>query len=142
MAQPLNISVIRDPDLTPDDYLQIEVDSTVQDDRISIWPSYRHRNVYGFGHPERTTYGFAFSMAYGAGYYGGGYYGQGAPLITLETRQAFVANDYSLRIRAVDALGNAGDWSAVTTFEHRPQPPAPTNLAVTGGLLTWDWSDP
>ena len=92
---------------------------------------------------ERSSgYGFGLSLSYGDGVYGGGFYGQCVEVKNHETQGLFVAGDYSVRLKAIDGLGNEGDWSDPFTIAHRPDPPAPTNPTVTSNVLAFDWSDP
>lgn len=68
-------------------------------------------------------------------------YGQD-DVIEHETLALFVAGDYVVRNRGVDVLGNAGAWSDPVTIQHRPKPPPPTNLRLSGNDLLYDWHDP
>jgi hypothetical protein len=141
MAQPLALKLVRSMDHVPGDYGQVEVASVLQPDRVTL--IIQGRQFQGFGlTPDSSGFGFAQSLSFGQGNFGAGYLGQGAETFTHTTLTRYVAGDYTVRLRAVDRLGNAGDWSEPVTIKHRPLPPAPTNLRIADGILTWAWSDP
>jgi hypothetical protein len=142
MAQRLTIPLIRHPDHMTGDWFQVEVDAALQSDQARPWGPVRDHMGYGFGVEVNSGYGWGDSFAYGVGMHGFGHYGQGAQGFDHDTRQAFVSADYAVRMRATDIVGNVGDWSGVETIVHRPSPPAPTGLTITGGNLNWSWSDP
>jgi hypothetical protein len=140
MAKPMSIPYVRDLDYTVSDRLQVEVAGSVQGDRPVLGDPYPRG--FGTGSWATTGFGFGPGLAFGAGVFGGGYFGQGASLTTHRTLSDFVANDYTVRLRAVDAAGNTGDWSDSATIQHRPQPPAPAGMAIAANVLYWTWSDP
>jgi len=142
MASPLTITIEQSRAFLPGDYAQIEVDSTVQSDRVSIWGGERASLGYGHGRYGDGEYGRGRSLGYGIGLYGDGPYGIGLRRTTHETGSSFVAGDYSVRARAVDKIGNAGSWSSAVTHRHRPTPPKPSSLSIASGTLNWAWSDP
>ncbi len=142
MAAPLTVRFIRDFDYLQDDRLQLEVDGLLQPDSVTIWTALRDHLGFGRDADSSSGFGFATGLAFGSGAFGAGYFGQGAEIAEHRSVRRFVAGDYAIRMRAIDALGNLGDWSIVVTLEHRPPPPPPFNLALTGNTLTWDWSDP
>lgn len=140
MAEPLSIPVIRDPRYGPDDTVEIEVDSETIDGRYVLWDASRRRRGFGFGPFGAFAFGVIDpGLGFGEGVFAGGAFGFGAELLTLKTRPAYDAGDYSVRIRAVDAVGNAGAWSAAVTIQHRPDPPPPRNFRVSGDNLVWTW---
>lgn len=131
MAAPLTIKFIQDRAFEFRDTLRLEVNGTALPNIIRVWGPERSRMT-------ATTP----SLGYGRGAYGRGGYGVGARILQYVTPQRFVAGDYSLRDRAVDALGNIGAWSGTYTHQHRPVPPAPKALSLSAGVLTWLWTDP
>lgn len=141
MPDQITITIERDIDWLETDHLELEIDDEVQVDRITPWPGGHRYRGYG----ETTTesaYGQSTYLPYGDGYYGEGYYGQGGDWLEHETVRRRVAGNYRVRTRSVDALGNQSPWSDSRVYAHRPTPPAPTNLTLTDGVLTWNWSDP
>ena len=142
MAEPLSIRVIQSHALRVDDRVELEVDGQAEPDQYRVWGPRRHRVGFGRAAFGRHGFGRGVGIGFGRGLFGRGRFGQGAAAVTLQTRTSFVAADYSVRSRAVDHHGNAGAWSAALTVPHRPDPPAPTNLAIDSGDLTWSWSDP
>lgn len=142
MAAPITIRFIRDFDYVQDDRLQLEVAGVAQPDSVTVWTLLRDQLGFGRSPDTNSGFGFATGLAWGAGAFGAGYFGQGAEIAEHRTVRPFVAGDYSVRMRAEDALGNASDWSAAENVQHRPQPPPPFDLALVGNILTWDWSDP
>jgi hypothetical protein len=142
MAQRMTFSLVRSFDFVPGDFGQIEIASALQPDRVVLAVQGRQFQGFGLTPAESGGFGFATGLPLGGGVFGAGYLGQGAELFTHRTLASFVAGDYTVRLRAVDRLGNAGDWSDSYTIQHRPLPPAPTNLRIADGILTWAWSDP
>lgn len=114
MAQPMSITIQRDPLYTCFDTMELEIGGTVQPDRVTPWG------------PDHETAG---STPAGTNF-------------TTRTINRFVAGDYSVRARGIDAAGNVSSWSSAVTVQHRPTPPAPESLTITGGVLGWTWSDP
>lgn len=142
MAEPMTITIIRDPVYLGDTTIELEVDGVVQPDRIVPWGFARDTMGEGFGRESETGEGFGQWARYGEGISDYGWDGGGASTLDHRTTASFVAGDYPVRMRAIDGKGNAGDWSESKTIKHRPNPPAPTGLNVTAGLLLWNWSDP
>src|SRR5574343_56565 len=142
MAQPITIPILQDPVYLADDRFEVEIDSTIQDDRVFPWGPERRRRGYGYGSPSTTGYGHGRGLPYGQGVYGAGLYGKGMGQVEHQPIDAAVAEDYSVRLRAIDVAGNVGSWSTAAPIEHRPTPPAPTELGVDGSTMTWTWSDP
>ena len=142
MATKMTIPFLRDPVYLADDTIRVEIASVLQRDRVTPWPPDRARRGYGWTPSGSSGYGFGLSLSYGDGVYGGGFYGQCVEVKNHETQGLFVAGDYSVRLKAIDGLGNEGDWSDPFTIAHRPDPPAPTNPTVTSNVLAFDWSDP
>ncbi len=141
MANALTLTVIREPDYLPADRIQIELDGAVQSDRIPAWDHSRARKGFGYGNARETSFGVWMPPPADT-LFGAGLFGQGAGPLIHTTINSYVAGDYQLRARSVDALGNASNWSPAETIEHRPIPPAPTSLAIAAGVLSWTWSDP
>lgn len=142
MAAPIEFDLLISPSLLHSDHLQIRVDGAVQTDRIQPWPgTLRSRRGFGYGNPATTPFGVwclpGVDVPFGAGKFG-----QGAKRLTHRTRASFVAGDYAIDTRSIDAAGNAGGYSASATVRHRPVPPAPLSLAIAGSVLSWTWSDP
>lgn len=142
MAAPLTVRFIRDFDYLQDDRLQLEVDSALQPDSVTIWTVLRDQLGWGRSTDNNSGFGFATGLAWGAGAFGAGYFGQGAEIAEHRSVRSFVAGDYTIRMRGIDPLGNLGNWSISETLEHRPAPPPPFDLAMSGNTITWDWSDP
>jgi hypothetical protein len=141
MAESLTIQIIRPPDVELDERASVEVDGAVQQDLVRLaGPGSRRRFGAGrlFG---RGTFGISRGMTFGDGLFGAGYFGQGTDVVAHQTLATFVAGDYSVRIRRVDAIGNAGAWTSATNLKHRPTPAAPTNLSLDGSTLSWQWSN-
>jgi len=111
MTAPLAIPVIRHPDFTDRDRVEVEVDGGVLADRLRLWDQSRSGRGYGQTAQQRSGYGFAAGLPYGEGLYGAGYYGQGAELILLDTATRFASAYYAVRLRVVSEQGNAGPWS-------------------------------
>jgi len=144
MAQPLTIPIVRDPDIDPADTVEVQVDGNTQNDRVNLWPNLRHDPGFGFD-PIGTGYfglSTAGSQGFGAGPFGLGYFGYPILITDHDTIASFVAGDYTVKLRSRDGVGNVSNWSAGATIEHRPIPPAPEDLAVDAGVLSWTWSDP
>lgn len=144
MAEPITIPIIQDPDLTPQDVVEVEINSAVQSDRFGVWPAVPDPGGFGFDAMDTGVFGFssAGAVAFGQAVFGQGYFGYGAAVVEHDTRSSFVAGDYTVRLRSRDDLGNVSDWSDPGTIEHRPTPPPPDTLAIAAGVLTWSWSDP
>lgn len=114
MAGKITVPITRDTDYAVGDRVELEVEGAVQPDLIMMWDSAAERTEAAGGDPD--------------------------PLMH-ETLARFPAGDYDVRLRGIDLAGNVGDWSGVTTIEHRPTPAAPTGLAVSGDDLSGDWED-
>lgn len=142
MAAPLIVTLEQSRRYRFGDYAQVEVDGALQPDRFQLWHAERRQLGFGRGRFGRGRFGRGRSLGFGLGAFGRGVFGQGARLAAYRTAAAHPAGDYTLRVRAVDRLGNAGDWSAPLAHEHRPRPPAPARLRVDGEDLAWAWSDP
>lgn len=141
--QPINIPVIRDADYFPSDAVELEIDAVLQPGRHLIQPPQRLRTGFGFDSSASSGFGFAQGLPFGAGVFGGGYLGQGAERITIQTTRDFREDDYTVRARSRDQIGNVSDWSASLDIRHDYSPPAPRNLALSSsGVLTGEWSDP
>lgn len=144
MAMPITLCIARNPAWSADDVLELEVNGQLQPDRIVPWGPQRRFFGFGRGLPSRTPFG-RWVIPGNLTLFGQGRFGQGQSKLTHTTLRAFVAGDYTLRLRSRDArreTGNVSDWSDAFIVEHRPAPPAPRNLRVTAGVLAWDWSDP
>ncbi len=138
MAQRMTIPIVATPEYLPRDVLEVEIDGDVQPDRIIVADPERNAQGFGFELPTLTPFGrLALSPAVTP--FGLGLFGVGAKLIEYQTRASFDAGDYSVRIRARDALGNVSAWSSAYTLEHRPEPGPPRNLTVSGMTLGWVW---
>ena len=142
MAAEMTIPFLRDPVYIVGDIIRVEIDSVLQRDRITPWPPDRARRGYGWTPSGSSGYGFGLSLPYGDGVYGAGFYGQCLEVKEQLTTGQFVAGDYAVRLKAIDALGNEGDWSDPFTLAHRTSPPAPANATVSSNVLAWTWSDP
>jgi hypothetical protein len=142
MTAPISISLVQSRSYLYGDTARLEVAGSAQPEAIRIAGDTRGLEGFGHGSFGRGRFGRGRGSGFGSGAFGRGVFGQGASLVGRSTQARFVAGDYAMRVRAVDALGNAGDWSASATRPHRPDPPAPTALAITGGALTATWSDP
>lgn len=114
MAGKITIPIVRDTNYGVGDLVELEIDSVVQPDRIVMFDSVATREAAAGGTP--------------------------GPLMH-ETLARFAAGDYSVRLRGVDAIGNAGTWMTAQTIEHRPRPETPTGLALSAGSLTGVWVD-
>lgn len=112
MAEQITIPIERDPDYLASDRVELEIDSVVQPDLIKLLDAVAEREIAAGDPPSVLMY---------------------------RTLRRFVAGDYSVRLRGVDAAGNASAWSAAVTIEHRPEPEAAIGLAVSGGSLTGTW---
>lgn len=141
MAEKITLQIMRDRDYLVDDWIEIEINSVVQPDRVRVWGQSRVNQGYGKNGMLQCGYGFGAGLPYGLGVYGFGYYGQGADVLAHKTMNEFVAGDYTVRARCVDGAGNVGSWSELETVEHRPDPPAPESLEFTNNTLAWTWSD-
>lgn len=139
MAAPITVPIERHTDYLPTETAQVEVAGVVLADRVVV---NNDRNLYGDGSPDATEYGHIAGQSYGDGFYGLGLYGFGAAILDHRTLSSYVVEDYAVRLRSVDEVGNVGAWGTATTIQHRPQPPTPTSQAVSGGVLSWSWSDP
>lgn len=114
MAGQMMIPIVRDTDYAYGDLVEIEIEGEVQPDRILMWDSVSEREEAIGGTPS--------------------------PLMH-QTLARFGAGDYSVRVRGVDLIGNAGAWSVAQIIEHRPTPEPPTALAISGDDLTGTWLD-
>lgn len=139
MSEPLTLTIEQSRRFEPGDYLQVEVDSEVLNERFEIWAS--ERRTMGWGHSAfgAGRLGYGRSLGFGIGAMGRGIFGQGARLLTITTKQAFVAGIYAIRLRVVDAKGNPGNWSASTDITHAPPPLPPYNLRISGTNLAFNW---
>ena len=142
MAQPITITLIRDPAMMPGDRVQLRIGGTIQPDRITPWASDRERDGYGQGMFGNGGFGVVRSAGFGGGPFGFGGFGVGVETFAHRTVNRFVAADYTADARSIDAVGNTSDWSAGVTIEHRPAPPPPRNLTISDNTLNWEWSDP
>src|SRR3990167_6157365 len=106
MAQPITLNIPRNPDYYLGDTFQIEIDGAVQPDVLLAWGPTRATMGEGFGVEHQTGEGFGNWKVYGEGIEGYGWDGNGADLMAHETTGAFVAGDYAVRIRGIDAPGN------------------------------------
>lgn len=114
MAGKMTIPVVRDTDYEVGARLELEIDSAVQPDLIQMWdtPSQRQEAL-----------------------------GETPDPLLHQTLARFPAGDYSVRLRGIDLAGNIGSWSTAQTIRHRPQPEAPTDLAIVGTELQGSWED-
>lgn len=146
LADSMAILFLRDPAYLGGDVIRVEVGSALRLDRVTPWPNDRQRRGYGWTPSGSSGYGFGLSLTYGRGVYGGGFYGQGVEVNQHHTNQDFVAGDYTVRLKAIDSLGNESPWSDPFTVAHRPNPPAPRlpalNTEIQNNTLIWTWSDP
>lgn len=150
MARPISITILVPLELLHTDVLTLEIDGEVQRDRIPAFP--RWRGQRGFGYQQLNAGGFGvWALSPDQFPFGAGPFGQGAYPLDHQTVDAFVAGDYEVRVRASDDLppatsggdrGNVSAWSDTVELAHRPAPPPPRNLAVSGGVLGWTWQDP
>jgi len=135
--------MLRDPDHALGDRIEIQVDAADTNNRIHPWPPTGGAHGFGFGPSSVCGFGFSAGLAFGAGIFGAGWFGQGAARFDINTTAAYVAGDYSVAARSIDPAGNAGSYTAPVTIAHRPTPPSPAGLAVSGaGVMSWSWSDP
>lgn len=142
MAQPMTLILQRDADHMAGDVGQIEIAGVVQPDRIALALPGRDGQGFGWGPMGSTSFGIGpAAQPFGGAPLGGGYFGQGTAIYTHRTVRSFVSGDYALRLRAMDARGNAGPWSDSDLFPHRATPAAPTANTLVGGTLGWSWSD-
>lgn len=141
MTQPITIPICRDPDYLPGDRMKLEVDSSLQPDRIQVHPHTREQQGFGHGHPHQVLFG-RIVLTPDRVPFGAGEFGVGCSQLDHETVTRYVAGDYSIELTGVDALGNEGPTSDPETIAHRPAPPAPKTLAITASVLSWSWSDP
>lgn len=142
MAKPIRIQYDQTRNFQAGDYLKLTIDSVVQPDRVNVWDAERARIGYGFGpYGVNSVYGYGRSLGYGNGLYGLGAYGQGIRRGTYLTQTSFPAGDYTVSAQPFDVRGNAGTASGDITVQHRPKPPKPTALQISGDNLTWAWSD-
>ncbi|MFA5759402.1 MAG: hypothetical protein WC942_08635 [Clostridia bacterium] len=132
MATTIPITIIQSRRFLAGDAMQIEVDSTVLPDRVPIWGSERSWIGFGRGRFGRGRFGVGRSLGFGQGLFGRGRFAQGVRASTYQTAGRFTAGDYSIRVRAVDRLGNAGDWSATSEIHATPYDEYSRSLAVTG----------
>lgn len=115
MAGSMKVPVVRDAvNYGEDDWLEIEIEGQVQPDLVRMFDTAAARAAALSGDPG---------------------------VLIHQTLARFPAGDYDVRVRGVDALGNVGDWSAVTTIPHRPTPETPSALAIVGDELVGEWSD-
>jgi len=142
VAAPLIIPTFLDAELLHTDVVQFEVDDVALGGRLEAWPETRGRNGFGFVTPLRHPFGVAGFAAPPIAVWGAGDFGLGGRRVDWATQTQYVAGDYGVRARAIDSLGNAGDWTDSVTIEHRPTPPPPRNLAISDNVLSWTWSDP
>lgn len=142
MAQPITISLLRDPEFLASDFVQLRIDGDQQPDRVTVWGPERNQMGFGFASSTSTGFGGAIGLPFGEGAFGAGLFGEGGEAVSISTLNRFVAGDYDFALRSVDALGNATDWTADVTIEHRPAPPPPFSLGISGTDLTWNWTDP
>lgn len=144
MAASLTIKLEQSRRYIYGDTAEIEVDGALQPDRWPIWGPERDLLGSGFGGGGFGGGGFGMgrSLGFGNGAFGRGGFALGARVISFLTIGQFVTGDYTLRARGRDSLGNVDGWSDPVTHEHRPVPPAPTDLVIVAGVLGWTWSDP
>lgn len=144
MAGPIEVKISQALSYFPEDTIELEVDSVAQLGRLEIWGA--ERQAIGFGRGTFGTGAFGFDgsigLGFGVGAFGTGPFGIDERIVTRQTRKRFSAGDYTVRARAIDELGNIGDWSASKVYEHRPVPETPTDCQLSDGTLTWSWSDP
>jgi len=142
VAQPIQIAFDQSRAFEAGDTLRLTIDSVAQPDRVSVWSAERAK--IGFGHRSFGfgAFGFGRSLGFGIGLFGLGVFGQGIRRGVYLTQNSFVAGDYSVLADSFDPMGNQGGQSSSVTVRHRPPPPKPTSLLITGGNLTWTWSDP
>ena len=135
---PITIPVIVTPAYLPGDAIELEIDGTLQPERYPVAAAGRERQGFGYGSASQTLFGALVlpgrDVAFGAGLFGlGGF------VLDLTTRSSFGPGDYGVRIRSRDEAGNASAWSSRFTVRHRPQPAAPSGLAIdASGVLSWD----
>lgn len=131
MASSLTIKLEQSRVYLAGDTAELEVDGDLQPDSWLLWGP--ERNLLDVDSP---------SLGFGRGAFGRGGFGVGAYVLTFLTLNAFVAGDYTIRVRARDKIGNVDGWSDPVVHEHRPVPPPPHDLVITAGELHWQWSDP
>ena len=140
MPEPLTLQLEQSRRYLPGDYAQVEVDGEVQSDAFVIWGADRYEYGFGRGPFGRGRLGYGRALTFGRGSMGRGTMGQGARVLTFRTRAKFQDGDYSIRLRVIDRLGNAGAWSAAVTLNHRPVPPPPFDLKIVSGDLRFKWT--
>jgi hypothetical protein len=138
LPRPIQFAVEQAPHLTERDRLQLEVDGVVQPELHAVWAGERALMGFGIEGFGEDPFGVGDSLGFGLGSFGAGAFGEeDVALAILRTSQAFAHGDYTLRVRAVDELGNAGDWSDPLEQQHRYRPDPPTIVSLDAGILTW-----
>jgi len=141
MPESITLSYSIDPTWEPGVRVELEIDGVVQPDLIRP-TSGRDDLVMGSQELGDFMLGSSTSEALGDGRLGDGCLGLGTPLIEHRTLNRFPAGDLNVRLRTLDRIGNASDWSAPRIIEHRPPPNPPTNfkLNADGSALAWNWA--
>ncbi|MEM1213043.1 MAG: hypothetical protein AAGI68_12195 [Planctomycetota bacterium] len=145
MPDTLSIPMVLPPE-SEGDRFEVEIDGVVLGDRLVLGRSLAiaggisGRPAWGKG-PATVwgggSWGGRAAAVWGEGVWGFGDWGRLWRVLELTTRSQFAAGDYTVRVRRVDAVGNAGAWSVTATYRHRPQPAAPASVRAEGGRLVW-----
>ena len=112
MAAPLLLRVEQTVAFQIGDFIEIEVDGVVDAAKPRIWGQDRE-----FIDTDPTP----------------------LPTVLIRTATEYDSGTYSVRLRAVDSLGQAGPWTAAQDVNHRTPPAPPTSLDVLGSELTWSY---
>ena len=130
MPQPLSIQFPLDPTWEPGVRIELSIDGQTQPDLIRPTLG-REGLTLGTQVLGDFMLGATTGQPLGESRLGDGDVGLATPFVEFSTLNRFGAGDYTIRLRTLDAIGNASPWSTPITVAHRPPPDPPRDLPLT-----------